>query len=730
MTGRRRPAEGRLPEPERSRSEPAGDLTRLDRPIQFLKGVGPRRADAFRKLALGTARDLLYHLPRRYDDASTLTPIDRLEVGSDATFVGRVRTRGVIPTRSGLRIFQAVLQDDSGMITCAWPGQPWLERKIREGDELLVSGPVKFFHGRQMHPREFVITARAGKGSALEEQGGQGPGGSRSGTIFTSYPASDEIPQWVLRRVYEENLDTLLAESDSEEYLEAGVLRTLGLPGLPEAFRRLHRPGALTEAESGRRRLAFDEFFFLQLVQALARLHEGAVEPGIAFRRTNTLIRPLHEALPFRLTGAQARVLREIYGDMTSPQRMNRFLQGDVGAGKTLVALFAMLLAVESGWQAALMAPTELLAEQHALKLRELVAELGLGVGILTGSLGAKARRETLEGLREGRIPLVVGTHALIQEAVEFQRLGLVVVDEQHRFGVRQRMALLERPGAPAPDVLVMSATPIPRSLALTLYGDLELSVLDELPPGRTPITTLLRRPGQRGEVYEGVARELDAGHQGYVVYPLVEASEKVDLRAATDEHLRLSTEVFPDRRVGLLHGQLSAEEKDAVMRAFRDGELDLLVATTVIEVGIDVPNATVMVIEHAERFGLSQLHQLRGRVGRGGAASWCVLVGEGGDGAMERLKVFASTTDGFQIARADLQIRGQGDLFGAQQSGRDPLLRFADLLKDEDLLLEARALARAIVERDPELAAPEHARIRTTLQLRHAERLRMWKVG
>jgi len=735
MTGRPRPPEGRLPDGEGARSAPAGDLARLDRPVQFLKGVGPRRAEAFRKLSLGTARDLLYHLPRRYDDASTLTPIGRLEVGREATAVGRVRTRGVIPTRSGLRIFQAVLQDDSGMITCAWPGQPWLERKIREGDELLVSGSVKFFHGRQMHPREFVITARAGKESALGSagatagEGGEG-NGPRGGTIFTSYPASDEIPQWVLRRVYEENLDTLLAESESEEYLGGEVLRGLGLPGFPETFRRLHRPTTLADAEGGRRRLAFDEFFFLQLVQALARLHEGAEEPGIAFRRTNELIRPLHEALPFQLTGAQARVLREIYQDMTSPRRMNRFLQGDVGAGKTLVALFAMLLAVESGWQAALMAPTELLAEQHALKLRELVAELGLGVGLLTGSLGAKARKETLEGLREGRIPLVVGTHALIQEGVEFQQLGLVVVDEQHRFGVRQRMALLERPGRLAPDVLVMSATPIPRSLALTLYGDLELSVLDELPPGRTPITTLLRRPGHRDEVYAGVARELDAGHQGYVVYPLVEASEKLDLRAATEEHRRLSTEVFPDRRVGLLHGQLSSEDKDAVMRAFRDGALDLLVATTVIEVGIDVPNATVMVIEHAERFGLSQLHQLRGRVGRGGAASWCVLVGEGGDVAMERLKVFASTTDGFQIARADLQIRGQGDLFGAQQSGRDPLLRFADLLKDEDLLLEARALARGIVERDPQLAAPEHARIRSILHLRHAERLRMWKVG
>jgi len=726
MAGRR-PPEGRLPEGRLpDRKEPgAGDLTRLDRPVQFLKGVGPRRAEAFRKLALGTARDLLYHLPRRYDDASTLTPIGRLEVGREANAVGRVRSRGVIPTRGGLRIFQAVLQDDSGMITCSWPGQPWLERKIREGDELLVSGPVKFYQGRQMHPREFVITAREGKESGFD-----------GGTIFTSYPASDEVPQWVLRRVYEENLDALLAEAVSEEYLDPATLGGLGLPDLPKAFRQLHRPRTTGEAEAGRRRLAFDEFFFLQLVQAMARLREAEAEPGIAFQRSNTLIRPLHEGLPFRLTGAQARVLREIFTDMTAPRRMNRFLQGDVGSGKTLVALFAMLLAVESGWQAALMAPTELLAEQHALKLRELVAELGLGVGLLTGSMGTKARNETLEGLRAGTIPLVVGTHALIQESVRFHRLGLVVVDEQHRFGVRQRMALLDAAGGEgvsrpvAPDVLVMSATPIPRSLALTLYGDLELSILDELPPGRTPVTTLLRRPGQRDEVYEGVSRELEAGRQGYVVYPLVGESEKTDLRAATEEHERLSTEVFPDRRVGLLHGQLSADEKESVMRAFRDGALDLLVATTVIEVGIDVPNATVMVIEHAERFGLSQLHQLRGRVGRGGGASWCVLVAEGGDVATERLRVFASTTDGFEIARADLRIRGQGDLFGAQQSGRDPLLRFADLLRDEDLLLRARAFARGIIESDPELAAPAHARIRGVLQLRHAERLKMWRVG
>jgi ATP-dependent DNA helicase RecG len=694
---------------------------RLDRPVQFLKGVGPKRADAFKKLGVGTARDLLRHVPRRYDDASTIRPIRSLRVGMDATAVGRVRSKGVIPTRSGLRIFQAVLQDDSGYITCSWPGQPWLERKVREGDELLVTGPVKHFHGRQIHPREFTLLGRAGKAGQEKAEG----------TVFVSYPATDELPQWVLRRIFDRNLDWMLEHAGEEEYLSRELRGELQLLDLPDAFRRLHRPSSATESEEGRRRLAFDELFFLQLVQALVRWRETEVEPGITFARTNELIRPLHESLPFRLTGAQARVLREIAEDMTSPRRMNRFLQGDVGAGKTLVALFSMLLAVESGYQAALMAPTELLAEQHALRLRELVEVLGLPVGLLTGRMRTRERDETLEGLREGRIPLVVGTHALIQEGVAFHRLGLVVVDEQHRFGVRQRMALVEGAREAArPDVLVMSATPIPRSLALTLYGDLELSLLDELPPGRIQVETMLRYPSQRGAVYARVEEELEKGRQAYIVYPLVEESEKSDLKAATQEYERLAGEVFPGHGVALIHGQLPAEEKDRVMRAFRDGEVDVLVATSVIEVGIDVPNATVMVVEHAERFGLSQLHQLRGRVGREAHESVCILVAEPGDVARERLAVFQRTNDGFEIARADLQIRGQGDLFGAQQHGRDPLLRFADLSRDEELLLQARALARRIVEADPELARPEHVRIGTLLRERHAERLEMWRVG
>jgi ATP-dependent DNA helicase RecG len=702
------------------------EFSLLDRPVQFLKGVGPKWAEALSHMGVLTARQLLHHVPRRYDDASTVQPIAQLEVGMDATAVGRVRSRGVIPTRSGLRIFQAVLQDASGSITCAWPGQPWLDRRIREGDVLLVIGPVRFFHGRQIHPREFTLLARSAEQAPPEPLS--------QGTIFVSYPASEHVPQWVLRGIFAKNLDSMLRHVPDEEHLSPSELAGLSLLPLPRAFEALHRPQSLADAEAGRRRLAYDELFFLQLAHARARWHHTRARPGIAFERTNTLIRPLLEKLPFSLTDAQTRVLREVYADMTSPVRMNRLLQGDVGAGKTLVALFAMLLAVESGYQAALMAPTEILAEQHARTLESLLAGLGVEVVLLTGRLPAPERRRALERLASGGGALVVGTHALIQEGVAFRRLGLVVVDEQHRFGVRQRMALVgdagERGKGPEPDVLIMSATPIPRSLAMTLYGDLDLSVLDELPPGRKPVKTILRYPSRRDEVYRFVEEQLAAGRQAFIVYPLVEESEKVDLLSATEEFARLSRVVFPGRRVGLLHGQLGGEEKDRVMRAFLAREIDLLVATSVIEVGIDVPNATVMVIEHAERFGLSQLHQLRGRVGRGAEESWCVLVSESGEPAAERLRVFQSTSDGFAVASADLRLRGPGDPLGPEQHGHDPALRFADLSLDEDLLTQAQRRARAVVEVDPELEAPEHALLRGLLETRYAERMRLFGVG
>jgi len=693
-------------------------FTQLDRPIQYLKGVGPKRAESLTRMRIAKARDLLYHIPRRYDDASTITPIGEIRVGLDVNVVGSVRSKGVIPTRRGLRIFQVVLEDDTGMMTVSWPGQPWLERKIREGDVLLVSGPVRFFHGQQLQPREFTTISRGEDGEAHPD-----------GTIFVSYPASDDVPQWVLRTVFEKNLDQLLEWADDDEYLSPAAREWLGLLRLEEALSALHRPARLSDAEAGRKRLAFDELFFLQLVHAQARRRATEIEAGIMHERTNELIRPLHESLDFSLTGAQTAVLREIYTDMMANRRMNRLLQGDVGSGKTIVALFAMLLAVEGGRQAALMAPTEILAEQHARRIAETLAPLGVEVCLLTGSQGAAERRVSLEAIATGSARVVIGTHALIQDSVVFSRLGLVVVDEQHRFGVRQRMALAEREGE-IPDVLVMSATPIPRSMAMALYGDLDLSILDELPPGRKPIVTSLRQTSAREAVYDFVREELEAGRQAYVVYPLVSESEKMDLRSASQEYDRLRTEVFPDRRIGLLHGQMKPAEKDAVMRAFLAGDIDLLVATTVIEVGIDVGNATVMIIEHAERFGLSQLHQLRGRVGRGSGESYCILISDPGEGALERLKVFRDTTDGFQVARADLRIRGQGDLFGSQQSGHDPHLRFADLLKDEELLGQAQQYAREMVARDPKLEQPEHQALRNTLESRYRDRLDMFGVG
>lgn len=696
----------------------------LDKPVQYLKGVGPVRAAAFRRIGIHSARDLLFNTPRRYDDASTVRRISSLEVGEDATIVGQVRTKGVIPTRTGLRIFQAVLEDDTGMITCAWPGQPWVDKRIEQGDQVLVSGPVKFFHGRQVHPREMTVLERDRSGSETPDQPKTE---HETGKIFTSYPASDELPQWVLRRIYEQNLDGLLERAPEEDYLSADDRGTLGVPSLRDALHCLHRPVNLAEVERGRRRLAYDELFFLQLVHAMSRRKRLQENPGTRFERSNQLIRPLLESLPFDLTSAQKKVLKQIMTDMTSANSMNRLLQGDVGSGKTVVALFAMLLAVEGGYQAALMAPTEILAEQHASRFEAALEPLGVPVELVTGRVSAAERRQRMDRMASGDARVVVGTHALIQEGVTFQRLGLVVIDEQHRFGVRQRMELAER--ATAADVLVMSATPIPRSLAMALYGDLDLSILDELPAGRTPVQTWTRYSNRREEAYAKVAEHVEQGRQAYVVFPLVDDSDKVDLRSATGELPYLSEQVFAGHRVALLHGKMSGEEKYETMRAFADGAIRVLVTTSVVEVGIDVPNATVMVIEHADRFGLSQLHQLRGRVGRGEHTGLCVLIADPGPDAKERLEVLKKTTDGFRIAEEDLRIRGQGDFFGDKQHGRD-VLRFADLSTDQRLLEAAQMRARRLVETDPDLVHADHAQMKELLKTRHAERLRMFGVA
>ncbi len=684
----------------------------LQSQAQFLKGVGPRRADLLRRLGLITARDVLYHIPHRYEDASTVHPIGKLEPGMEATIIGRVVSSGVLPTRKGLRIFQAVVKDATGVIECSWPGQPFLDRIIRKGDLLLLMGSVRFFHGRQFHPREYTLLSRQGEASPEEE-----------GTLFPVYPATEGLSHRQVRKLISDNLDRLLEGAAQEELLDPELLRRLKLPTLVRALEMLHRPTTLAQAESGRRRLAFEELLFLQLVHARARHEMTIARPGIAFERRGHLVRLLFENLPFQLTGAQKRVLAEISEDMSSRRRMNRLLQGDVGSGKTVVALFAMLRAVENGRQAALMAPTEILAEQHQRTLARLLEGIPVRIQILTGRMRASDRRRAVESIASGEAQIVVGTHALIQEAVSFGDLGLGVIDEQHRFGVRQRLALAE--SGKNPDVLVMSATPIPRSLALTLHGDLDVSILDERPPGRPTVKTVQRPPSGAARVFEFVREQVQTGRQAYIVYPLVEDSETLDLGSATEAFKQFGSEVFAGFRLGLIHGQMPAEEKDRVMRAFSAGEIDILVSTTVIEVGIDVANATVMVVEHAERFGLSQLHQLRGRVGRGAEGSFCILLAP--PEAAERLAVFTATDDGFEIARADLRLRGQGDLFGDRQSGI-PAFRFADLEKDEDLLTKAREEARSMIAEDPPLRG--HPRIRSALAERYGDQGRMFQTG
>ncbi|MCI0432779.1 MAG: ATP-dependent DNA helicase RecG [Gemmatimonadetes bacterium] len=686
----------------------------LDQPAQFLKGVGPRRAEAFARLGVETARDLAWHVPRRYEDASTVTPIREARVGSDVSVIGEIISKGVLPTRSGLRIFSAVVRDATGSIECTWPGQPFLDRSLHKGDLLLVSGPVRSFHGTQIQPREHVVLGRA------DETDG-------AGRVLPIYPATEGLSQKMVRSIIDQNLDRLIPAVQEEDALQPAGLIEDGMPSLGEALAMVHRPGSLDEAERGRRRLVWDELFFLQLLHARVRERTVAERPGIAFRRTDALIAPLYRSLPFTLTRAQTRAIAEIFADMVAPRRMNRLLQGDVGSGKTIVALFAMVLAAESGYQSALMAPTEILAEQHERTIGGLVAGLGLPVAMLRGSLSAGERRRALEAIASGEARITIGTHALIQEGVRYARLGLVIVDEQHRFGVRQRLALAAQ--GEDPDMLVMSATPIPRSLALTLYGDLHMTTLDELPPHRTPVSTSVRDARARGAVFEFVRGQVLAGRQAYVVYPIIEESDKVDLRSATEEYERLRTEVLPDLRLGLLHGQMHADAKDQIMRAFVAGDIDVLVSTTVIEVGIDVANATVMVVEHAERFGLSQLHQLRGRVGRGAAESFCILVTHGAPEVVERLRILASTNDGFEIARADLRLRGMGDFFGSRQHGL-PDFRFFDPERDEDLLRTAHERATAVIREDPDLEQARNAPIRNVLAARFSDREKLYDVG
>lgn len=677
----------------------------LDNEIQYLKGVGPKRAGLFRKLDIGTVRDLLYYPPRRYLDRSQIKKIRDIRPEQLVSVLGKVADRGLVRTRRGLTILNLLLTDGTGYLLCRWYNQPYLLDRFKIDDRLMVSGTILADHGLTMSNPEY---------EPLDQEDSQL---IHTGRIVPVHPATAGLSPKQIRTVIKPVLEDQLGQL--EDPLSEILLQRHHLPGLTQALRQLHFPDSLASAAAAHRRLAFEELLYLELVLLLMKRTRLSGHPGCRIGPSSWR-EDLLSILPFSLTEAQERVIEEISRDLSSGLPMHRLLQGDVGSGKTVVALAAMIQTVRGGFQASLMAPTELLAEQHFWLISGPLERLGIRSALLTGRISPRQKEEIYRGLQNGSIGVCLGTQALIQDQVSFRRLGLAVIDEQHRFGVRQRAALRFR-GA-HPHLLVMTATPIPRTLAMTLYGDLDLSLIDQIPAGRQPVVTRWTGESQRSRVYQFIGKMLAEGRQAYVVYPVIEETEKQDLKAAIKMHQSLAR-VFPGRQVGLMHGQLSLEERQSAMEDFRSRALDILVSTTVIEVGIDVPNASLMVVEHAERFGLSQLHQLRGRVGRGPHKSFCILMAGPrlSPEARLRLETMQSTSDGFKIAEKDLEIRGPGEFWSTRQHGL-PRLKIADLQADADLITPAREEASAILAADPALSVPPWDKLRTAIKSFHPQ--------
>jgi ATP-dependent DNA helicase RecG len=670
----------------------------LTLPLQFLKGVGPRKAADLKKAGLLTVEDLLFRFPTRYEDRSRLQPIAAVKPGHTVAISGEVLSAALQTTRrAGFRLFTALVQDASGHIQAVWPNQAFLKDVIRPHVQIVLFGKVEYWgsRGLQITDPEFeIIRAAPGEDDAA---------GIHTGRIVPVYERTGSVTTNMQRRLVWDALQQLPA--DLFDPLPAALRTAEGWPGRRQALCEAHFPEPGTPLEAlnafrtpAQRRLIFEDFFVFQTGLALRRQQNAEVRKALVCTVDDRVRASARAILPFKLTAGQREALAEIVADLQRPWPMQRLLQGDVGAGKTIVAVLAALVAMENGFQVAFMAPTEILAAQHVVTLSRWLGSTRHRVALLSGKITQAERRTLLPAIERGDMRLVVGTHALLQEHVKFNALALVIIDEQHRFGVLQR-AMLAAKGL-HPDVLVMTATLIPRTLALTECGDMDVSIIRDLPPGRRPVRTLVKPDSRRDDVYELVRQQVQAGRQAYVIYPLVEESEKVDLKAATAMAEHLAADVFPEFSVALLHGRMKPDEKERVMRAFAAGALHILVATTVVEVGVDVPNATVMVVEHAERFGLSQLHQLRGRVGRGSHDSVCVLLYQSpwSEEARARLKAMADTTDGFVIAEKDLQIRGPGDFFGTRQHGL-PQLRAGDLARDADLLEMAFNEARKRVD-------------------------------
>jgi len=689
-------------------------------PVRYVKGVGPARAEILARLDIATVEDLLYHFPRRYEDRSHFNPINKVKVGEYATIKGEVLTSGLRRGR-GLALFKMAVGDESGVIYAVWFNQPYMQKVFKSGDKVVLYGKVQpqrlgkveRYKDVQITNPEFEIIKGEGEESASSMEL------IHTGRIVPIYPLTEGISQRGMRSVIKNLLDRYL--EDVVEFLSSDIRARNKLPELKQALLNIHFPESEDLRKLAYERIVFDEFFVLQVALAQRRAKIKGSEGGIAHKAGGELLGSFRSVIPFELTEAQEKAVSDIEKDMVSTKPMNRLLEGDVGSGKTIVAAHALVLTVSNGHQGALMAPTEILAQQHFMNLNKLLSPLGINIVLLTNSVVDEARDDAKRMIEEGRANIIVGTHALIEEEIKFKDLGLAVVDEQHKFGVDQR-AQLKKKGS-NPDMLFMTATPIPRTLAMSLYGDLDLSVLDEMPKGRIPPKAYWVGEERREGIYKFIAQEVVGGSQAFIVYPLIEKGKKEDLKAATDMYEKFKDDIFPKFKVGLIHGRLDNEEKERVMAGFKSGKVQILVSTTVIEVGIDNPNVSVMLIENPERFGLSQLHQLRGRIGRGNQRSYCILLSDTeSDEAKKRLKALINTTSGFNIAEEDLQLRGPGEFFGTRQHGL-PELRYANLVANVKQLEIARKEAFESVSRDPELKEPGHRQLREMIARKFSER-------
>ncbi len=669
----------------------AKTLAFLGRDIQYIKGVGPKRASYLKKLGIAKVGDLLMHFPTRYEDRSRFTPISKVNSGDYVTVKGEIRARDDIFTFRRKRITKAIVDDGSEKIVCVWFNQPYMKNLLPIGKEIILSGKVTGLEEKQIiHP-------------VFELLENNDP--IHTGRIVPSYPLTSKIGMRYLRTL----VDRVLKESGNflAEYLPETLITTRELMNFDQAIRKIHFPDNMEEKEKARTRFIYEEFLFLQIGLLLMRDMKKKGK-GFKFKSGGNLIERLEEVLPFSLTDSQKKVLNRIKEDMTSPHRMMRLLHGEVGSGKTVIALGALLLAKDNSYQSAIMAPTAILAEQHYLTLQKFALPLGMEIGLLISGQKENERRDILKRLEEGSIDVLIGTHALLQENIEFKKLGVAVIDEEHKFGVLQRAHFLEmfhhkpRQHRGGPEILVMSATPIPRSLALALYGDMDISTLNELPPGRPQISTFWIEEKDKDQVYNFIKEELDKGRQAFIVTPLIEESEKLEVSSATEVFEFLKDKVFPSYKLALLHGQMKKNEQQSIMEDFRKRNIDILVATSLVEVGIDIPSATVMVVLNAERFGLAQLHQLRGRIGRGEYNSYCILVSTPKtEEGKKRLEAMVSTSDGFEIAEEDLEIRGPGELLGTKQHGF-PEMKLGNILKDLKLLEQAREDAECFLREAP----------------------------